>query len=304
MSETTQAQTTAVKPVRLILGLIAAIRPKQWIKNVLVATAPFVAGQLFTEHVLLATILAFVVFTVAAAGTYLINDARDVEADRRHPKKQFRPIASGAVPLSVAYGVGIVLMLAALALCLLVSWQLLLVIAAYEVIQLAYCFGLKHQPVLEMFAVASGFVLRAVTGGVATEVKLSPWFVMFCAFGALYMVAGKRAAERALIDKKDQKLTRKVLHSYSPSYLRFVWALAATVTVVMYTLWTLTVHPISSSVWSWISVIPFVIAILRYAVDVDNDAAGAPEDIVLGDPVLPILGILWAATVTMAVYIG
>lgn len=288
----------------MLRGLLAAVRPKQWLKNVLVAAVPFVAGELFVPGVLLRTLLAFVVFTVGAAGTYLINDAKDVASDRLHPKKRFRPIASGVVSLPVAYGVGAALMLAGLALCLLVSWKLLAVLAAYEVIQMAYCFGIKHQPVLEMVSVASGFLLRAVTGGVATDLALSNWFLMVAAFGSLYIVAGKRSAERALIDREGQQLTRKVLYAYSPSYLRFVWSLAATVMIVMYALWARESASIDGSPWAWISVVPFTIATLRYAVDVDNNAAGAPEDILLGDVVLAVLGLCWVATFVMGVYVG
>jgi decaprenyl-phosphate phosphoribosyltransferase len=300
---TDRSEETKPKQQNVVLGLIAAMRPKQWIKNILVLAAPFAAGQIMHPGVLVASLWAFVAFTMAAAGVYLVNDAKDVHTDRLHPKKKFRPIASGAVPVPVALGFGGVLLVGSLALTLMVSLQLLIVVAIYVCVQLGYCFGLKHQPVLEMCCVASGFLIRSIAGGVATHIHLSQWFLLVTAFGSLYMVAGKRHSERLLIDQGDQSLTRKVLTSYSPSYLRFVWALSATVMIVMYALWAFDIRHMSGSVWSVISIVPFVIAVLRYAVDVDSGGGGAPEDRVLGDRILQGLGLLWIMSLALAIYV-
>jgi len=141
------------------------MRPRQWVKNVLVLAAPMAAGVVGQPSVLLATLVAFVSFSLAASGVYLINDARDVEADRAHPVKRYRPIAAGVLPVRLAYAVAVFLLLAALGLALLATWQLVAVTVVYEVVQLAYCFGLKHQPVLDICIVASGFLLRGIAGG-------------------------------------------------------------------------------------------------------------------------------------------
>ena len=158
-------------PRTLPAGLLKAVRPRQWVKNVLVLAAPVAAGRVAETDVLLASLVAFVVFSLAASGIYLVNDALDVEADRAHPVKRYRPIAAGVVPRGLAYGLAVVLLLAALALSLLASWQLLVVIAVYEAVQLAYCFGLKHQAVLDICVVSSGFLLRGMAGGVAADRK-------------------------------------------------------------------------------------------------------------------------------------
>ncbi|MGH3627372.1 MAG: decaprenyl-phosphate phosphoribosyltransferase [Sciscionella sp.] len=301
----TVPDTTAVG---LLRGLLRAMRPKQWVKNVLVFAAPFVAGDLLHGAVLLQALLAFVGFTLAAAGVYLVNDAKDVELDRAHPRKRHRPIASGVVPVPVAFATGFVLLLGGLAVSLSVNPQLVLVVAIYEAVQLSYCYGLKHQRVIEMCFVASGFLIRSIAGGVATSIPLSQWFLLITAFGSLFMVAGKRYAELLTIEQAQaaegtRREHRAVLHGYTSSYLRFVWSLSATAMMAMYALWAFDIHRVSGSVWSIISMIPFVIAVLRYAVDVDSGQAEAPEDRVLGDRALMVLGACWVACLVLAEYV-
>ncbi|MDQ3475786.1 MAG: decaprenyl-phosphate phosphoribosyltransferase [Actinomycetota bacterium] len=286
---------------RLLPGLIGSIRPRQWLKNVLVGAAPVAGGVLLDSGVLLNTAVAFLAFCLAASGIYLVNDVRDVEADRTHPTKRHRPIAAGAVPLPLALSVAALLLLAALGLSLLATVELLVVVAVYEAVQLAYCFGLKHQPVLDLCIVASGFLLRAVAGGAAAQIPLSQWFLMCAGFGSLFMVAGKRYAEIRLSEKTGV-LTRRILSSYTPSYLRFVWTLAAAGVVTSYSLWSFEIRELNDSPWSVISIVPFVIAVLRYAVDVDGGDAGEPEDIALRDHVLQVLALVWLATLAASVY--
>ena len=185
---------------------------------------------------LVRVLLAFVVFSLAASAVYLVNDARDVEADRQHPTKRFRPIAAGVVPEWLAYTLAVVLGAASLVISWLVTPNLAVVMAIYIAIQLAYCFGLKHQPVIDICIVSSGFLIRAIAGGVAAEVPLSQWFLLVMAFGSLFMAAGKRYAELQLAERTGAKI-RKSLESYTSSYLRFVWTLSATAMVLCYGLW-------------------------------------------------------------------
>ncbi|MFC4944818.1 decaprenyl-phosphate phosphoribosyltransferase [Pseudonocardia sp. GCM10023141] len=289
-------------PLKVARGVLKTMRPRQWVKNVLVLAAPFAKGDLFGGSIGLHLAIAFIAFSLAASGIYLINDANDVEADRAHPKKRNRPIAAGIVPARLAVVVAAVLLLGSLALCLLASVNLLVVLAVYIAVQLAYCFGLKHQPVLDICVVASGFLLRAIAGGAATGIPLSQWFLLSAGFGSLFMVAGKRYAEMMLAERTGAKI-RKSLESYSASYLRFVWALSATVLIMTYCLWAFEIRDAHhNSVWSVISIVPFVVAVLRYSVDVDGGRGGAPEDIALGDRVLQVLALAWIGTLTFAVY--
>lgn len=283
-------------------GLIRTMRPRQWVKNVLVLAAPFASGDIGRLGVLGDVALAFVAFSLAAAGVYLINDIKDVEADRAHPTKRNRPIAAGVVSPVVATVVAVLVFAAALGISLLASTQLAVVIAVYIAVQLAYCFWLKHQPVIDIAIVASGFLLRAIAGGAAAEIELSQWFLLVAAFGSLFMVAGKRYAEIRLAERTGAKI-RKSLERYTASYLRFVWTLSATVLITTYSLWAFEITERTSSRWPVISLVPFVIAVLRYAVDVDGGNGGEPEDIALGDRVLQVLGAGLVATLVAAVYL-
>ena len=246
--------------------------------------------------------IAFVAFCMAASAIYLVNDARDVEADRAHPTKRFRPIAAGVLPVGLAYGIAVGLSVASLAISWLVTPHLALVMAVYLAIQLAYCFGLKHQAVLDICIVSSGFLIRAIAGGVAAGIPLSQWFLLVMAFGSLFMAAGKRYAELQLAERTGAKI-RKSLESYTSTYLRFVWTLSATAVVLCYGLWAFERDGNTGS-WFVISMVPFTIAILRYAIDVDGGQAGEPEEIALGDRVLQFLALAWIGTVIAAVVLG
>ncbi|MGH3561784.1 MAG: decaprenyl-phosphate phosphoribosyltransferase, partial [Mycobacterium sp.] len=176
-------------PANLIVGVVKAVRPRQWMKNVLVLAAPLAALGRGVHYdyadVLTKTLIAFVVFCLAASSVYLVNDARDVEADRAHPTKQFRPIAAGVVPEWLAYTLAAVLAAVSLAVSWWLTANLALVMAIYLGMQLAYCFGLKHQAVIDISIVSSAYLLRAIAGGVAANIPLSQWFLLVMAFGSL-----------------------------------------------------------------------------------------------------------------------
>lgn len=300
MSE--EAAAVSGPPKSLANGIVKAMRPRQWVKNVLVLAAPIAAGTATQGDVLLPVALAFVVFCLAASGIYLVNDAMDVEADRAHPTKRFRPIAAGVLPVKTAYLMSLGLITTSIGLSFIANWQLAVTMAVYIGIQLAYCFGLKHQAVLDICIVSSGFLLRAIAGGVAAEIALSQWFLLVMAFGSLFMAAGKRYAELQLAERTGAKI-RKSLESYTTTYLRFVWTLSATAVVLCYGLWAFGEDAVKETNWYAISMVPFTIAILRYAVDVDGGEAGEPEEIALGDRVLQLLAIAWIGVVGVAVYL-
>lgn len=300
------AQATADLPAdlrkrpSLPVALVLAARPRQWVKNVLVLAAPLAAAEIGHAHVLRTSAIAFVAFCLAASCIYYVNDVMDVEEDRRHPKKRFRPIAAGWVPIPVALVVGPLCAVAALGVALVANWTTVLVVAVYIVLHIVYSLWLKHVPVLDLAMVASGFLLRAIVGGVAANLELSQWFLLTTGFGSLFMVAGKRYSEMVLMGE-DAASSRKSLKEYSQSYLRFVWQAAATVTVITYSLWAFQlastpglVHR-SAKPWLEISVIPWVFIFLRYAMFIDGGSAGEPEDVVLKDRVMMGLGAVWVA---------
>ena len=279
-------------------ALILAMRPRQWAKNVLVFAAPLAAGQLFVPEILLPSLGAFVAFCFISSATYLINDVRDIEADRAHPRKSSRPIPAGHLPVPAAIAAAVVLASASLVISALISLALLGVVVAYAVFTLAYSLGLKHEPVIELALLAVGFLLRAIAGGAASGLPISQWFLIVAGFGSLFMAAGKRYSELDRFvregNENDDSPKRKSLDGYTLGYLRFVWGVAAAVTITSYCLWAFDVAETPSSFpWAEWSVLPFVLAILRYGVSVDRGAAEAPEDTALHDRVLLLLGLAW-----------
>lgn len=275
-------------------AMVVSLRPRQWLKNVLVFAAPLAAGSIFHPDVLIPALLAFVVFCLMSSATYLINDIRDAEADRAHPTKCRRPIAAGELAPGLAIAMAGVLALASLGLALAVNLSLFGIVLAYAVFTLAYSLFLKHEPVIELALLSLGFLLRAIAGGAAADLPISPWFLIVAAFGSLFMAAGKRFSELQRSEVDPDAPQRRSLAGYTTTYLRFVWGVAAAVTITAYCLWAFEVGLGESSFpWSQWSVLPFVLAILRYAVDVDRGDAEAPEDVVLRDRALQALGLAW-----------
>jgi decaprenyl-phosphate phosphoribosyltransferase len=298
VSEGTAAATAA--PGRgAVAGLVRAVRPRQWVKNVLVVAAPTAAGELGDPDVLSATVLALVAFCLAASAVYLVNDTADRDADRLHPTKRLRPIASGVLPVPVALTAAVVLALAAVGVGWLADPQLALLVAAYLVVQLLYAVWLKHEPVLDISIVAAGFLMRAVAGGIAADLPLSQWFLLVSGFGSLFIVAGKRYSELHTLGSEAG--TRRSLVRYTDTYLRFVWSTAAGATVISYSLWAFEQAPDSGVPWHTISIAPFLMVLLRYAVDVDAGTAAEPEDIVFRDRVLQLLALVWLVTACLGV---
>ncbi|MFD9391768.1 decaprenyl-phosphate phosphoribosyltransferase [Streptomyces sp. NPDC060000] len=292
------------RPGTLTGGLLRTTRPKQWVKNILVAAAPAAAGRLFSLHALDQLALVFALFTACAAAVYLVNDARDAEADRAHPTKRHRPIAAGQVPVPVAYGVaGALAVLAPAAALWLTTPAVAVLLTAYLGMQLAYCVSLKHVLVVDLVVVTTGFLMRATAGGLALGIPLSRWFLITTGFGALFMVAAKRYSE-AVQMAGTAGTTRVLLTEYTTGYLRFVWQLAAGVAVLGYCLWALEeggVPHTSVLPWRQLSVVAFVLAVLRYAVFADRGTAGEPEEVVLGDRALALIGLVWLAMYGLAV---
>ena len=295
------------RPPRSVLErvriLVRAVRPRQWFKNLLVFAAPLAAGTMLSRPVLQPALIAFAAFCLMSGAVYLVNDVLDADNDRRHPVKRLRPVAAGELSSTAALVVAAALALAATTLSALATRRLALVLLLYLACALAYSLGVKRMPVYDLALVTAGFILRAVAGGVATGVPLSEWFVLVASFGSLFMVAGKRYADQ-LHARSDASADWHVV-SYTPGFLRFVWGLSAAVTIMGYALWAFQVGGVRDDpLWAQLSVAPFVLAILRYAVDVDRGDAGAPEDVVLGDPGLMVLGVAWLVIFAVAANAG
>lgn len=294
------------RPSRLTtLGaLVREARPKQWAKNALLLAAPGAAGVLTHPSALLDVLLGVAAFCLTASGVYYLNDLKDVASDRLHPTKSRRPIAAGEVGERLALVVGVGLFVAGAVVAALAAWQLLVVLAVYVVSTTAYSLRLKHVPVVDLVVVAAGFLLRAIAGGVAAHVPLSPLFLLVAAFGSLFMVAGKRHGEFMEMGE-ERASTRASLAGYSDAYLRYVWSIASAVTMVGYSLWAFQLSQgLAHPIWYELSVAPFVVALLRYAYLVEGGQGGEPEELVLGDRQMQLFGAVWVVLFAAGVYLS
>jgi decaprenyl-phosphate phosphoribosyltransferase len=289
----------------LLGGLVRSGRPKQWLKNVLVFAAPGAAGVLDEWDALWRTVCTFVAFCLGASAIYLWNDALDVEADRLHPTKRFRPIAAGVVPVGTAKVVGTLLPVAALGVAALTGrWKVVAVVAVYIAIVMLYSAWLKHVAVLDIVTVASGFVLRAAGGAVAVDVPMSNWFVLVTVFGSLFIVTGKRYAELREIGE-DAAAVRVTLAAYNLGYLRTVLAVSCGAALLSYCQWAFETRDQSETNWPFyeLSIVPLLTALLRYALVLEQGRGAAPEDVFASDRVLQLLGAAWVVVFGLAVYV-
>jgi decaprenyl-phosphate phosphoribosyltransferase len=284
--------------------LLRTARPKQWAKNVLVFAAPGAAGVLDQLDQLGKTLLVFVAFCLGASGTYFWNDVLDVDADRAHPTKSKRPIASGAVSITTGRLMGTVLPIVALGVAALTGrWQPVAALAVYMLITLSYSAIWKHIAVLDLIAIASGFVLRAAGGALAVDVPMSSWFVLVTTFGSLFIVTGKRYAEARDLGEHAANV-RTTLDDYSEGFLRFVLSVSCGGALVSYCVWAFETKELANSTLPYyeLSIVPMLTAFLRYALMLEQGHGAAPEEVFAGDRVLQLLGLAWVVVFGIAVY--
>ncbi len=281
---------------RLIAYAFLALRPKQWIKNLLVFVAPFAAGAGIDSDLWLA-VFGFCAFSLAASIGYIVNDLHDLEIDRKHPKKRTRPFASGSLSFNAGITILFLLILVLGILITSLSFEFNIVLFIYLANTFLYTKFIKHQPVIEMFAVAFGFILRLISGALVMNLLISQWFLIVGGFGALFIVSAKRLAE---LKQRDGQAVRRVIHSYSPDFLYSCTSISIAVSVTGYCFWAFSQS--ENTLWYEISVIPFVMALFQYRWISEQPVAEAPEDAFLGDKVIVVLTVLLVLTLAMAIY--
>ena len=243
--------------------LIESTRPRHWIKNLLVFLAPLLTFQ-FNFEVWFAALISFLVFNLAASSIYLFNDIVDFNSDKVHPKKKFRPIASGKLSIKTAFIISIFLMLSSLIISFKLNTSLFLIIILYIFIQIIYCLKLKKEPLLDIFSIAAGFLLRAIAGGFASNLFISPWFILSVGLLALFLALEKRKAELRLYEVSGIN-TRKVLDKYSMPLLLRLESIVSTGSFMTYSLWA-SGPALKGASTSWMLLtVPFVLmGIFRY----------------------------------------
>jgi 4-hydroxybenzoate polyprenyltransferase len=286
--------------LRLILK---SMRPRQWLKNIFVFAALVFDRQLFSYRSFLTTSLAVLLFGLVSSLSYLINDLVDIEADRKHPKKQHRPLASGILSQKNA-GIGVIILAVfVFPASFVLDFVFGLIISAYFLLMLAYSMVLKRIPLLDVMVIATGFVLRVAAGVVVINIDmLSPWLFVATTFLALFIALGKRRAEMSLLQDEAGN-HRQVLQGYTKDFLDQLLTIVMSTTLMTYCLYTFS-SPIASNNQSMMLTIPFVIyGLFRYLYLIRiKGIGGAPEEIVLTDRHMQITITLWSLTVILILY--
>jgi decaprenyl-phosphate phosphoribosyltransferase len=272
---------------------------------VLVAIAPAAAGALTRPAVMFEVAAAFLAFCLLSSATYLVNDVRDREQDRRHPRKRTRPIAAGELSPRGALRIAALLAPLGLLVSLAVRPSLALVGMGYLALTTSYSMWWRHVVIVDIVAVAGGFVLRAVAGGAAAAVALSRPFLLVTSACAVFLVAGKRYAELAGAGPRaatEAGATRATLRRYSRRLLRRLLAAAATLGAVAYARWAFARPDVGP--WLELSMVPFVMWLGRYAVMLGAGGGEAPEELILRDPPLLALAAVWVVLFAGGVYVA
>jgi len=279
------------------------MRPRQWAKNIFVFAALVFDKQLLKPEAFVRTLVGFALFCLISSAVYIFNDLTDIEADREHPEKRNRPIASGRLPIAAAWIAGILLVAISLVLGYALSSSYAVVIAAYFLLNLAYSKWLKHVLILDVLILAAGFVLRVGAGVTLIHVeRFSPWLYVVMTLLALYLGFGKRRAELALLSE-DAASHRKVLEGYTIPLLDQYILIVTGMTIIAYSLYTFTAPNVPAD-HSMMLTIPFVVyAIFRYLylIEVEH-SGGAPEEILLSDRPFQVSLLLWAIAVLAVFY--
>jgi 4-hydroxybenzoate polyprenyltransferase len=287
----------------MLTALLKTMRPRQWAKNIFVFAALVFDKQLLKPEAFVRTLVGFALFCLISSAVYIFNDLTDIEADREHPEKRNRPIASGRLPIAAAWIAGILLVAISLVLGYALSSSYAVVIAAYFLLNLAYSKWLKHVLILDVLILAAGFVLRVGAGVTLIHVeRFSPWLYVVMTLLALYLGFGKRRAELALLSE-DAASHRKVLEGYTIPLLDQYILIVTGMTIIAYSLYTFTAPNVPAD-HSMMLTIPFVVyAIFRYLylIEVEH-SGGAPEEILLSDRPFQVSLLLWAIAVLAVFY--
>ena len=282
------------------------MRPRQWLKNTIIFAALVFDRQLATGNwpAVLRTFLGFVIFCLLSGVVYVINDIADMEADQQHPIKKKRPLASGELSVNVAKGFAIITLALIIPLSFLLSPAFAIVALSYLILNLAYSNWIKNIPLLDVFAIALGFVLRILAGVTLIEVaRFSPWLYVVTTLGALYIGFGKRRAELALLSENANS-HRKVLDGYTLPLLDQLITIVSSTTIIAYSLYTFSAPNLPDNHVMMLT-IPFVMyGIFRYLYLIQvKHRGGAPEEVIYSDRPLQITIILWGITVLAIFYV-
>jgi 4-hydroxybenzoate polyprenyltransferase len=287
-------------------ALIKTMRPRQWPKNGFIFFGLIFDKQLFVPESFLRTVAGFFLFCLISSAVYLFNDVADVETDRNHPEKKFRPVASGQLPVGVALTAALLLTIIALPIAYLLTPAFALILGVYLINNVLYSRWLKHISVLDVLILSSGFVLRVAAGVILISPveRFSPWLYMITVLFSLYIVLGKRRAELSLL-AQGASAHRKVFDGYTLPLLDQYISIVSGMTIVAYSLYTFSAPNLPEN-HTMMLTIPFVVyGIFRYLQLIQiGHVAGAPDEVALKDRPLQATVLLWGLTVIAIFYLS
>ncbi len=277
------------------MNFLRLLRPRQWLKNLMLLFPPLFGGVLFAPEVFLHLAIPFLAFCLASSGNYAINDVLDAEKDACHPVKKNRPIPSGAIQAKTAFTVGACLFIVALALGFTVSMPFFFTLLGYMLLSSAYSFRLKDIPVVDIFCVSAGFLLRLHAGGIAFNIPISDWLFLTVFLLSIFLSLGKRIAEKQLLQEGCAH-HRPVLEEYPLNFLHGTMYMTGATVLVTYAMYVV-VHP------GLLYTIPLCcFGLFRYMYRVIKDATGDPTEALLQDKVLLSVSLLWLMMISYTLY--
>lgn len=289
--------------------LIKLIRPQQWVKNIFVALPMFFSGSLLNPEYWEESAVAFIAFSLIASSIYCLNDIKDLESDRAHPKKRLRPLASGKVSINAAWCLMVCLIICSFGSCFLLSFSravtLATVIGAYWILNIAYCMRLKQYAIIDVFIISFGFVLRLAAGSVACGIWLSPWIVLLTFLLALFLAFAKRRDD-VVMRERTGVVTRKNTIRYNLAFLNQTLGIIAAITIVCYIMYTVSpdVEARLGSKHVYVTSVFVLAGILRYLqVALVDDKSGSPTKILLHDRFIQLCIVLWVLSFLIIIYI-
>lgn len=280
--------------------LVRTMRPKQWLKNLLVFAAPAAGGVIAHGSVLDRAAAAFVAFCLASSALYVVNDIVDVDCDRLHPVKCRRPLAAGRLSTRLALVVASILLVSAEVVGAWLGYRFLAAMTLYVALVLAYSLRLKRVILADILIVAAGFVIRALAGGLAVGIADSEWFLLLVSIGALFVVTGKRYADLQVTP--DSGALRSATPRYRGPFLLYTALALAVAAVGAYALWVFLSSAHAVGLLMPLSIAPFALAMARYAVLVAAKRGGAPEDLFIKDALLGLAVLAWLGLYGAGIY--
>jgi len=280
-----------------MIAYLQLLRPTQWLKNLMLFFPPFLGGTIQQPGLLLLGILPLVSFSLASSATYVLNDILDRQSDAHHPRKKHRPVASGKVSQPAAYALALLCLIASLYLAIGISTTFLLLLLAYLAISTCYSLKLKQLPIVDLFCIASGFLLRLEAGGEVFAIAISDWLFLSVFLLAVFLATGKRLGEKQSLGEKAGG-HRKALLSYPEGFLQGTMYMTGGAVLVTYTQYVITRNVM-------IYTVPLCcFGLLRFILRVQSGQSGDPTESLLKDAPLFVVGLLWAAMIGWGLYAG